>query len=302
MLPVKESKVLLGFGVNKGRVKSTTAMGKDRPTGKRYVRVQAHGRGGMVCPSWWSSGLRVAALTVLVGMFGIAQGAWAEAAEKTQQEQQVNTEMRGLTFPLRLATTNPAMYTAALNEYVAAAHDDYLQKQQQQAASREQESLDAVLQIAAKHHGYWNGFDAQEPQHYAYAASSDADAIANTADSAVASVAGNKVISAVEHIAKAREQQAAQERAKQQREDLFSLAQNLYHRGLIDEELDLVKVHSADRDEEAARNGFSFAEQESDVVYFAQLYLARVVATLIVGTNDQTDAKTVRGFVRGRKI
>ena len=88
---------------------------------------------------------------------------------------------------------------------------------------------------------------------------------------------------------------------------MFSLAQKLYQRGLIDEELDLVKVHSADRDEEAARNGFSFAEQESDVVYFAQLYLARVVAvrgrgTLIVGTNDQTDANTGRGFVRGRKI
>ncbi len=309
MLPVKESKVLLGFGVNKGRLKSTTAMGKDRPTGKRYVRVQAHGRGDMVCPSWWSRVLRVVAFTALLGMGGIAQGAWAEAASKTQQEQQeqqLNTEMHGLTFPLRLATTNPALYTAALNEYVAAAHEDYLQQQQQQqAASMEQESLDAVLQIAEKHHGYWNGFDAQDPQHYAYAAS-DPDATENTG-AAGAPVAGNKAISAVEHIAKAREQQAAQERAKQQREDLFSLAQKLYQRGLIDEELDLVKVHSADRDEEAARNGFSFAEQESDVVYFAQLYLARVVAvrgrgTLIVGTNDQTDANTGRGFVRGRKI
>ncbi len=281
-------------------------MGKDRLTGERYVRVHAHGRGGMVCPSWWSRVLRIVAFIALLGMVEMAQGAGAEAAEKTQQAQPVNTEMRGLTFPLRLATTNPALYTAALNEYVAAAHEDYLQRQQQQAASMEQESLDAVLQIAAKHHGYWNGFDAQEPQHYAYA-DSDTDATANTDDAAVAPVSGNKAISAVEHIAKAREQQAAQERAKQQREDLFSLAQNLYHRGLIDEELDLVKVHSADRDEAASRNGFSFAEQESDVVYFAQLYLARVVAvrgkgTLIVGTNDQTDAKTGRGFLRGRKI
>ena len=278
-------------------------MGKDQPTGRHYVRVQGHERGGRVCPSWWSQGLLLVTSIILLGVVGTAHGASGDVAESEQQEQLVNTDLLGLTLPLRWVTTNSAIYVVALKEYVAAAHEDYLQ--QQQAASMAQESLDAVLQIAAKHQGYWNGFDAQEPQEYAYATASDYDVTENT--DIVVSRAGNKAISVIEHIAKVREQQAAQETVDKQREDLFSLAQNLYHRGLIDEELDLVKVHSADRDGGASRSGFSFAEQEGDVAYFAQLYLARVDALqgkgiLIVGTNDRPNAKTGRDFVRGCKI
>ena len=92
MLPVRASKVLLCFWVNKGRLKSTTAMGKDRLTGERYVRVHAHGRGGMVCPSWWSRVLRIVAFIALLGMVEMAQGAGAEAAEKTQQAQPVHRD------------------------------------------------------------------------------------------------------------------------------------------------------------------------------------------------------------------